>query len=353
MAAFLLPAAQAQYQIPPGSIVPPGSLVGTVVPAPPSGITVSPAAGTYTGAQTITIGCPSGQSCFYTTDGSPATPASTQYTGPFTLSASATVNITAVATTEIHQSVQATNTNWKICTPSGGNAGTPTSTACGGVGSTQPSTWSYSWGSTMSQSVSTTASSGETQILAVYSGPGNDASTFIAQHKVFQPTVGNGSIANNEIDMWENDNTRNRLHMFGWQCNQQPGNPAYGLWQYDNEQGSWQTTSISCTSSFTGTTTIDLVGHWTNGDTGCGGLGCDYFDYVVVNGTKYTLGYSVESDTESPAWSSVCGNQDQIDLTNTATSGTNPTTGGRTVTADNVTCGTGSATATSASYTIQ
>jgi hypothetical protein len=58
--------------------------------------TISPAAGQYSSGQMITISGPSGASIYYTINGSPATEASTLYTGSFTVSASTIVNAIAV-----------------------------------------------------------------------------------------------------------------------------------------------------------------------------------------------------------------------------------------------------------------
>jgi hypothetical protein len=58
--------------------------------------TMSPAGGSFTSAQTVTIACPSGATCFYTTNGLTPTTASTQYTGPITVSANEYVQAIAV-----------------------------------------------------------------------------------------------------------------------------------------------------------------------------------------------------------------------------------------------------------------
>lgn len=58
----------------------------------------SPGSGTYTSSQVVTISSVTSlATIYYTTDGSTPTPASTLYVGPFTVSASETVNALAVA----------------------------------------------------------------------------------------------------------------------------------------------------------------------------------------------------------------------------------------------------------------
>lgn len=58
--------------------------------------TINPAAGTYSEAQTVTITAEEGAVIYYTTDGSEPTTASTQYTGPFTVSETTTVKAFAM-----------------------------------------------------------------------------------------------------------------------------------------------------------------------------------------------------------------------------------------------------------------
>jgi Chitobiase/beta-hexosaminidase C-terminal domain len=313
-------------------------------------ITFSPAAGHYTSTQNIALSTtiPSAD-LFYTGDGTAATIASTLYASAIPVSANTTLNVQAALPGTISQGINASSTGWKICTVNGG--GSPLSQLCGGVGSIQPSAWTWSFGSTMTETVSTTASSSETQILYIYAGPACDNCTTIAQDKWVKAVGGSTIIANNELDMYQNDSSRSRLHMFGLQCNQQAG---IMQWQIDNQQGSWQNTGITlgCPLSTSSYTHIVYEGHWINGDTGCtGGYGCNYYDALTINGTRFTLGVTLPAYTEA-GWASVCGLQDQIDLTNTSQSGSNPTTGGRSIQSENVGCGFGSSATDSAAYTI-
>ncbi|MDD5688428.1 MAG: carbohydrate-binding protein [Elusimicrobia bacterium] len=68
--------------------------------------TIGPGAGTYPDSVTVTLGClTSGATIRYTTDGTDPTSTSTQYSAPFTLSASATVRARAFKTTMTDSSI--------------------------------------------------------------------------------------------------------------------------------------------------------------------------------------------------------------------------------------------------------
>jgi hypothetical protein len=58
--------------------------------------TFSVSPGNYTSAQSVTLGYPAGSTCYYTTDGLAPTTASTQYTGPLTVSANQVLQAVAV-----------------------------------------------------------------------------------------------------------------------------------------------------------------------------------------------------------------------------------------------------------------
>lgn len=154
-------------------------------------------------------------------------------------------------------------------------------------------------------------------------------------------------------------------HNVGLQCNQQgtSGNPTKTQWQVAG-LGSWVNTGIHAGCSWTSSTnngmvttsytSVDYSAHWTLSDTGCGGAGCIYLDYLIVvtgcslstqtctgtpsvnflGGTQWYSGLPLGAVAARPenGWAAGCGNQDQIDLT------TLNTTAGRNVAFENVTC---------------
>ncbi len=340
---------------------------GTVVAPPTTGIIFTPPAGSYPGSpQNIAItDVPggSGVALFYTQDGSTPSEASKRYTSLVPLSTATTLKALAENVGSVRQETQAlpvTNSSagWKLCTPLPSNSnGTPTSgnsSQCGGgVGSSQPSTWTVTMGT--QESISVSGTSGAPQILITLGGSGCDSCTKATMDKWVKPLNSSdlANIENHEMDLWQNDATRNRLQMGGLQCNQQS---AFLQWQIDNEQGSWQNTGITdaCPLSTSLWTHVVFHIHWVLGDTGCGGLGCTHYDDLELCQASspsvgctlnvHTLNRTLESD--NPGWGSGCADQDQVDLR----SGVH--TGGILVQHNNVTCSFGTVTTGSAAYTF-
>lgn len=324
------------------------------------GQTFSPVAGTYTSPQTVSITPPSGKTCFYTLDGTPASNASTLYVSPITVSTSKTINVSCVQTGVVYQNTEASSSHWKCVTASGGTFGSLTCQSGGGVGSNNPSNVIWTFGEPMVETLSTTASSGETQALFIntQSSTGCTDCTQLTEEKTVQPNQGPSFIANHEMD--SNVNmlaTYNQFHTASLQCNQQSG---INQWQYDNQQGSWKDFSpafrFGCPLSTTQPTKVTWSMHWTNGDSSCtGGYSTDHYDtlQVCVGGTCQTATGGTLCGYSEPTWSQSMVIQDQPDLTNTVTCGTSPCTASRSVWNNNMTLSYFGTTVTAnATYTI-
>lgn len=320
---------------------------------PSSTITFSPAPGTYPHAIQVSIHCPPGLRCFYTTDGTPPNIASTEFRDPIPVSGSMTLRVIAARIGQAFQDTGASSRGWKCLNPRGGTAGGIRCGAGGGVGTQQPSDWDWHFGQPMTESLSTTASGGETQQLYIFGGPGCYDCTLLAQDKVIQPSGDARVIANNEMDAYLYDPIDQKEMMCGLQCNQQH---RWQQWQVDSGAGTgWQNTGMrtGCPLSTANPTHISLTCHRVPDDTGCGGRGCVYYDELCVNGSCSELNIA-QPLKDNPGRYKAMGLQDQIDLTNTHTSGANPTTATRSVWNNNVSAGYYGTTITaSASWAIQ
>jgi len=85
--------------------------------------TISPASGTYSGAQTVTLSdATSGATIYYTTDGSTPTPSSTRYTGPILVTQTTTVKAMAAASGMANSDVASATYTIKVATPTFGLA---------------------------------------------------------------------------------------------------------------------------------------------------------------------------------------------------------------------------------------
>lgn len=320
---------------------------------PASAITFTPAPGAYDHPIAVKIQCPHGLRCFYTTDGTPPNIASTEYTQPIPVAASATLRVIGARIEEAFQNTGASSRGWKCINPRGGSSDGIVCGSGGGVGNQQPSAWDWQFGEPMIESLSTTASSGETQQLYIFGGPGCSSCTLLAQDKAIQPSGDERFVANNEMDAYLYDPVDQKEMMCGLQCNQQH---RWLQWQVDSGAGTgWQDTGIrtGCPLSTTNPTHVSLTCHRVLDYTGCGGRGCVYYDDLCVNGQCFSLNIA-QPLKNNPGRYKAMGLQDQIDLTNTRTSGTNPTTATRSVWNNNVSAGYYGTTITaSGSWTIQ
>ncbi|HLI77815.1 MAG TPA: chitobiase/beta-hexosaminidase C-terminal domain-containing protein, partial [Acidobacteriaceae bacterium] len=104
-----------------------GSPSGSTAPSVASAPTFSPAAGSYTTAQSITISdATPGATIFYTTDGSAPSTASNKYTAPIALSTSATTTVQAVAAASGYSNSAVASATYTITLPAPVAAATPT-----------------------------------------------------------------------------------------------------------------------------------------------------------------------------------------------------------------------------------
>lgn len=322
--------------------------------------TFSPSGGTYPTAQTVTISCSAGLTPFYTIDGSTPSIAGYQYTTPLTVGATQTVKVIAAQVGVLVRNAGLTSSGWKCNTYAGGTNNGITCNAVGGsggIGTINPSNWSWTYGSPMTESMSTTSATGTTQMLFIHTASTTACTTCneIVEDKIVQPSKGTTFNLNHEMDANNNNlTTYNQFHTASLQCNQQSGNPAGNgfpggmQWQYDNQQGPWQNTGITfgCPLSTTQQTEIRYGIHWTNGDTSCSGFSCDSYDFltVCVGGTlgtggtcqTFSLGHTLPGYEES-GFTQSAALQDQHDMTNTTTCGTSPCTSNRQVWNDNMT----------------
>lgn len=205
------------------------------------------------------------------------------------------------APTVAEYNVQNTLTNWSTCILPGcnpGGSGTPTATSQT-INNASPSR------SGASMQFSQTTSSNYTNVLWPFKPTACDSCTsFNSDFWVYLTYFGNPS----EMDSFNFDKTHNIMNMWGLQCNY-----TAGYWQIANDTSSWTNTPVACTLS-TGWHHIQVHNHRIIGDTGCGGLGCNYYDYLIVDGVAHTLNMTEPAETLPSGWTSTTGFQFQIDI---------------------------------------
>ena len=324
-------------------------------------ITFSPAAGTYTGTKTVSITCsPStGTTIWYTTNGYPASTASTKYTGPISVSSTTTINAICATTSAVDEevNVQDATTGWKCNAPNAPVTSNGwTCEASGGV-SGSLSSFDFTVGSPAFMTASTEATGPTNALLFVHTPSTTcDTCTTLTQHLSVEPTAGTSVITRNEMDMEQCcDTTTKALRQASLQCNG-------SVWEID-ASGAWDPTTIACDLPTGSQTDVVYEAEWVNGDTGCGGNGCMYLNALTINGTRYfPLAQYCNSSYPScaispmvtqPTWGHFgAGNQHQIGLNGTTGCGASPCTGGRYIYTNNVTTAEGTVGTGSSTYTI-
>jgi hypothetical protein len=205
------------------------------------------------------------------------------------------------APTVAEYNVQDTLTNWTTCTLPNcnpGGTGTPTATSQT-INNATPSV------SGASMEFSQTTSSNYTNVLWPFKPTICDACTTInSDFWVYLTYFGNPA----EMDSFNFDHTHNVMNMWGLQCNF-----SAGYWQIANDTSSWTNTSVAC-SLPSGWHHIQVHNHRVIGDTGCGGTGCNYYDYLIVDGVGHALNVTEPAEALPTGWTSAIGFQFQIDV---------------------------------------
>lgn len=325
-------------------------------------VTFSPAAGTYSGSQSVSISCnpSSGTTIWYTTNGFPANTAANKYTGPIQVSGTTTINAICAKTGEYDAEVgaQSSTANWKCNAPNAPVTSNGWTCETSGGVSGSLSSFGFNVGSPGYMFASTEATGPTNAILFIHTPTTRcDTCTTITENLDIKPDQGPSVITRNEMDMEQCcDTTTNALHQASLQCNG-------SVWEI-NASGSWEPTTIACNLSTSAPSDVVYQAEWVNGDTGCGGAGCMYLDALNINGARYfplsqycNSGYL--SCAKAPmvahaGWTHWgAGNQHQLGLNGTSGCGTSPCTGGRYIYTNNVTTTQGVVGTGSSTYNIE
>jgi hypothetical protein len=278
----------------------------------------SPTGGTYTAAQTVSMTCPTPSAdIFYTTDGSTPTIDSAQYLSPLTVSTTTTLSALAavvpVYDTEINHTLNYGSSpgDWKTvcilpgCNP--GGSGTPTSTSQ----TINNSTPSLSGNSML---ISLTADANSTNALWTHLDTACDSCTTMVSDFYFYIPSGNPT-GNREFDAGWFDTTHQLENMFGSQCN-----PTAGYWQIANDTSAWTSTPVACSLTQGAWHHVQWFYHRILGDTGCGGLGCNYYDTLIVDGVSHAIGMTEPAQTLPSGYADVTFTQFQMDIATASSS---------------------------------
>jgi hypothetical protein len=299
--------------------------------------TASPAAGTYSGTQTVTLSTtPSGASIFYTLDGSTPDMTSTLYTGPITVSSTETIK--AIATVEGGLPTPNSNYQTSVSTWKEADCASPGSSNCtsddpGGDG--VPTANSNPQGSPTGLITSGCINSGTTcmklsqtpepassapdgtDVLWPRTGDTSTTSAtcdhctwFVSDAHVYYPSSNGSGVHAYEHDQQDFDSTDELNLQFGMQCKYCDTSSAY--WQIAGTHNvSWLSTGI--TQEFAQNTWHHIVkeDHWNLSELNGNGLctdksgntyPCEYYTKLILDGTSYNLQDS-----------SMCPDKDQVE----------------------------------------
>lgn len=330
------------------------------------GVSFSPVSGSYTGTQTVAISCPHlNEDAWYRTDGMPATPADTLYTGPFGVSASET--ITAVCAIPGVTNIPLTSsTNWKVnCAASSPQTqGSFTCQSTGGVSSNPLSAWSFSVsGGIATQTATTTYSgAGDAGLLVICcqngSPPTCNSCTTLDQRIAFtESSTPSAALENSEFDMQGNTDFgafTKIIDQASSQCQGSSGDIEL------NASGAWVRVTITCLiKNIDMNVGTHMVLPGTYNCPASNTYGCLSFDYIIDNqaGKLYApvskYGTAIYPLTQQSSYSYFAASgQTQQDIWNTTTAGGSPAGSTRTITTYVVTATKGISSHGAANYII-
>ena len=330
------------------------------------GVSFSPVAGSYTGTQTVSIGCPhASEDAWYRTDGFPATPADTLYAGPFAVSATETV--TAVcAVPGITNTPLTSSTDWKVnCAASSPQTeGAFTCASTGGVSANALSAWSltFSGGDAIETAETTYSGAGDTGLLVICCQQGTPSTcnscTTMDQHIAFAETPSpSGALENSEFDMQGLVDAWSLTKLLFQSSSQCQGSSSD---MEINASGDWTKISVPCSIvAIDMNVGTEILAPGTYSCPSADTYGCVRFKYIIDNhsGKLYAPISAYGADTYPMVQKSgyayfAASGQSQQDIYNTTTAGSSPASSTRTITAYVVTATEGISSYGAAAYTI-
>lgn len=242
-----------------------GVTVGAPFVASASGLVFSPTSQHFSSTQAVAVSYtpPSGSVIFYTADGSPVSPASTLYSAPLSLSATATVNAIAYAVGTVRQNVDRSAASWKTdvaATPLP-TGSCPNVSVGGGVANNAVDTCTFDTTALSGTALHLAFSSSQTgtsqrQVLWTMSGgKANDATEWTQSFSI-QPAENQTLVwaYENDAQLW--DDSRRLELTSGLQClqgnyNSSTGKYSVGMWESSGQSG-WSTSHMPACNLTTG-----------------------------------------------------------------------------------------------------